>query len=429
MSTKPVHALPGPDDILRHELENGIVVLARPNFNSPSVVISGYLAVGSLLDSDEYLGLANYVAASLMRGTRQRSFQEIFNALESVGASLGFSSGTHSTSFGGKALVEDLDLVFELLQDTLMEPIFPEEQIERLRVQYLTALTIRAQDTSAMASLEFDQKLYTGHPYARPEDGYIETISAIGREDLIQFHSDHYGPQGMVITIAGGIDPQEAMAKVEKAFGSWHNIRQQNIPATPAIIPLQSPVREHVQIAGKSQTDLIMGCLGPERGSPDYLPAALGNNILGQFGMYGRIGERVREQAGLAYYAYSSLSSGIDTGAWYAAAGVDPKHVEETIDMILDEIHRFITIPVTDEELSDSQANFIGKLPLRMESNAGVANSLTQLERYKLGLDYYQRYAGLVNEVTPECILDTAKKYLNTNQMVIVSAGTKNRNE
>jgi zinc protease len=280
-----------------------------------------------------------------------------------------------------------------------------------------------------MASLEFDRKLYAGHPYARPEDGYIETISAIGRQDLIQFHADNYGPQGMVLSIAGGIDPEEALGKVVKALGSWQDQGKGIKSATPVINPLQSLVREHVQIAGKSQTDIILGCLGPERSSPDFLSASLGNNILGQFGMYGRLGERVREQAGLAYYAYSSLSSGIDTGAWYAAAGVDPMNVEKTIDLILDEISKFVGETVSEDELTDSKANYIGKLPLRMESNAGVANSLTQLERYTLGLDYYQKYADMVKAVTIEDVLGTANKYLDKNRMVIISAGTKNNRE
>jgi zinc protease len=147
------HSLPGPEDITRVELPNGIVMLVRRNDNSPSVVINGYLEAGSLFEPDDRLGLADFVASALMRGTQRRNFQQIYDTLESVGASLGFNGGVHTTGFGGRCLAEDLPLLFDLLAETLTQPAFPEEQVERLRVQILTELAIRAQDTAEMASL------------------------------------------------------------------------------------------------------------------------------------------------------------------------------------------------------------------------------------------------------------------------------------
>jgi len=137
------------------------------------------------------------------------------------------------------------------------------------------------------------------------------------------------------------------------------------------------------------------------RRDPGFIAASLGNNILGQFGMYGRIGESVRERSGLAYHASSSLSGGIGPGPWLFIAGVNPNNIDKTIALMRAEIARFVTEPVTVEELTDSQANYIGRLPLSLESNAGVAAALLNLERYSLGLDYYLRYPDLINEVTP----------------------------
>lgn len=153
------------------------------------------------------------------------------------------------------------------------------------------------------------------------------------------------------------------------------------------------------------------------------MAASLGNNILGQFGMMGRIGESVREKAGLAYHASTSLNASLEGGTWEAYAGVSPVNLQRAIDLILQEIQRFTASPVDPEELANSQANYTGRLPLSMESNAGVANALLNIERYQLGLDYYQRYAGLVRAVTPEIVLETARKYWHMDRMVIVSAG------
>lgn len=162
-------SLPGPENITRAVLPNGIVVLARTNFNSPSVVVSGYVQCGALFEPDEKLGLADFTASALMRGTQRYSFQQIYDSLESVGANLSVEGSTHSAGFGGKALSEDLDLLLGLLADALRIPKFPENQVERLRTQILTRLAIRAQDTGEMASLAFDSIVYSNHPYSRPE--------------------------------------------------------------------------------------------------------------------------------------------------------------------------------------------------------------------------------------------------------------------
>jgi len=422
-STPYSQSFPGPDDITRLQLENGITILARANFNSPSVVINGYLPVGNLFDPDEKLGLADFSAAALMRGTDRRDFQAIYAALESVGASLGFSGGTHSTGFGGRSLVEDLDMLLDLLAETLRQPAFPTEQVERLRALLMTNLAIRAQDTGEMASLTFDQIVYDGHPYSRPEEGFPETVQAIGRDDLVEFHKTHYGPRGLVMAVVGAVEPAQAIAKVERTLGDWANPSQPEPPSVAPVHLLDKEVIRKVPIPGKSQADLVMGTVGPERRSPDYLAAALGNSILGQFGMYGRIGEAVRERAGLAYYAYSSLSGGPGPGPWYVSAGVDPENVEKTIDLIRQEVTRFVGDTLTQAELEDSQSQYIGSLPLTLESNGGVAGALLNLERYDLGLDYYRRYAGLISAVTLEEVLETARRYLRPERLGIGVAG------
>ncbi|GAH47246.1 unnamed protein product, partial [marine sediment metagenome] len=283
-------SLPGPDDIHRWMLANDIVVLVRSNFNSPSVVVNGYLMAGSLFEPNERLGLAGFTANALLRGTEQRSFHEIYDNLESAGANLHVNGGIHTTGFGSKALAEDLDLLVELLAEALRQPTFPAEQIELLRARQLTSLAIRAQDTREMSSLTFDQIVYPEHPYARPEDGYPETIQAITREDLVNFHQVHYGPRGMVISIVGAVEPGEVFSKVENLLGDWQNPEQPlplKLPPNPSP---EEPLTRKVDLPGKFQADLVVGVIGPERRSQDFVPAALGNNILGVFGMMGRIG-------------------------------------------------------------------------------------------------------------------------------------------
>jgi zinc protease len=417
------HSVPGADDIHRVELQNGIVVLSRANFNSPSVVISAYMHAGGLLDPDEKLGLADFVSSALMRGTHRRNFQQLYNELESVGASFGYNSGTHYTGFGGRSLVEDLPLLLDVMSDTLQNPAFPEDQVERLRAQMLTGLAIRAQDTSDMASLTFDELLYAGHPYSRSDEGWPETVQAITREDLVEFHRKYYGPRGMVISIVGAVEPEKATGEVERVLGGWQNPVQGDAPELPDFTPPAQTVQRHYVIPGKSQSDIVMGSYGPKRNDPEYLSASLGNNILGQFGLMGRIGDVVREQSGLAYYAYSSLSAGVGPGAWYVNAGVNPANLEKATELVKQELKRYVDEGISAEELADSQANYIGRLPLSLESNGGVAGLLLNIERFGLGLDYYRQYPDRVRAVTLEDVLGTARKYIDPECLVIATAG------
>lgn len=415
--------MPGPHDITRTVLPNGITLLCRPNFSSPSIYLTGYLTCGSIQDPPQKLGMANFTARSLMRGTQKRNFQQIYQELETIGASMGFDASVHTSSFSARALTEDLPLILSLLSQALRCPLFPDEHVEKVRAQILTGLAMRAQDTAEMASMEFDRLLFPGHPYGRPEDGFPDTIKGIQREELAAFHNQYYKPNGMVIVIVGGIAASDALDMVSVQFGDWQPDPHQQLVDAPLVAPPSQTNRSHVTIPGMSQTDLVMGSLGPARTSPDYIPAALGNNILGQFGMMGRIGDVVREKAGLAYYASTSLNSWMHLGSWEVSAGVNPQNLQKAVDLIISEIRRFVKEPVSAEELSDSQSNFIGRLPLLMESNGGVGNALVNIERFQLGLDYYQLYADRVQKVNSEDVLAVARKYLNPDALIITSAG------
>ena len=418
-----IGSIPGPDDITRAELPNSVVVLARANFNSPSVMLTGYLHAGGLYDPDDKLGLASFTADALMRGTQSRDFQAIYDALESAGASLSFSGGTHTTGFSGKCLAEDFDLLLGILSNALREPVFPPQHVERLRANLLTGLAMRAQDTGEMASLAFDKLLYPGHPYSRNEDGYPETVRAISREDLVAFHQKYYGPKGLILSVVGGIDPHKVIDQVKAIFSGWSNPEQPDALDVPDAEAPELFISERVEIPGMSQSDIVMGAPGPRRHDQHYIPAAVGNNILGVFGLMGRIGDVVREKAGLAYYAYSQITSGMGPAPWVIRAGVNPANEQAAVDLIRKEIGRFTTELVSEEELADSQSNYIGRLPLALESNMGVAGAILNLERYSLPMDYYIRYPDMISAVTREQVLEAASAYLHPDKLAAALAG------
>ncbi len=418
------NTLPGPDNITRHTLPNGITVLVRENHISPSVVVNGVLRAGAIYETRATAGLSAITADALMRGTQTRSFDAIYNSIEAIGASLSIYSATHNTYIYGKSLAEDLPTVLGLLADALRKPTFPEDQLDQLRGQIITGLHIRAQDTRQQAALAFFTLAYPPeHPYHRSARGYLETIPELTRARIAAFHQTHYGPRGMIVVVVGAVTAQEAIAEVEAALGDWENPAQAPAHSLPEAPPLHSIVRRDVDIPDKTQSDLVLGGVGPARSAPDWWPAYLANNILGVFGMYGRLGAVVRDKLGLAYYSYSNIAGGEGPGAWRVIAGVNPANVELAIEKSVAEIARITSEPVDVEELADVKSNITGILPLRLESNEGVAGTILSMERYQLGLDYLQRYNDIVNQITREEVLAAAKHYLDPQAYAVAIAG------
>ena len=351
MTNSQNHNYPSSATIHRETLPNGITVLVYERVGSQSVVIEGYLPAGALGETAVQAGLANYTAVSLMRGSQNHSFDQIYENLESVGAHLGFSSGYHLTSFSAQCLAEDTDVVLNLIADVLRQPTFPEAPLNQLKGQIITGLQMRANDTQQMASKTFRQLIYPNHPYGRSQNGSLDTVPTLNVGDVQQFHASHYGPQGMVICVVGALPPAKAVAKVSQVLGDWQNSGQRPLPKLPKLDMVNGRLHTHHAMPNKYQSDIMLGRPGPSRFADDYLATSLMNTVLGVFGMMGRIGKTVREAQGLAYYAYSSLQGGLGPGAWLAAAGVAPDKVAQATSSILDEINRIQNELVPVEEL------------------------------------------------------------------------------
>jgi zinc protease len=417
-------SIPGPHDIVRHELDNGIVILVRENHASPSVVIDGLLRAGAVDTRPEKAGLASFAAAALLRGAGGRTFTQIFEEIESVGARLAFSAGQHSTEFSGRCLAEDLDLILDIAWDALRTPGFPAEQLERLRGQILTGLHIQAHDTRQVAGLEFAKLAYQPeHPYSRIATGTIETVSAITREDILSFHRQYYAPRGMILSIVGDVRAETLIPRLEQQLGGWSDQEQAVRPELPPVRPLAATQERFVSVPGKSQADIILGAAGPPRAAEDFMHARLANTILGVFGLMGRLGAKVRDEQGLAYYAYSELRGGLGPGPWLVSAGVHPENVSQVIRGIRDEIRRLQSERVPADELADNQSFMLGSLPIHLETNEGVSNIILDMELFGLGMDYLQRYPEMIRGIEADQVQAAAQKYLNPDVYALAVAG------
>lgn len=414
----------GPETVLRREMDNGSVVLAYRKAAAPSVVALAQIKAGAILDPQGKHGLAAFTGSMLERGTENRTFQELNEELDAVGASLRVSAAGHTAGVVGKSLVEDAGLLFDVMADVMRRPAFPESEFRRLQGEIIADLREMDDDTGYVASQRFRELLYPAHhPYHYRTAGYVDTVGAMTREDLLAFYRRYYDSRNLTLIVVGDLEPERAFDAVAARFGDWRPTGELVSWDLPSVGNPSAPAHDAIEMPDKMQSDIVWGFVGLERTDPRYYAAHLLDVVWGQLGLMGRLGERIREQMGLAYYVYSRLDAGFGPGPWSVRAGVNPANVERVLAAIRAEAHALVSEPVTEEELADVKAFLTGSMPMRLETNEGLATALASIEGFGLGLDYVQRYPDIVNAVTADQMLEVGRTYIRPHAATWAVAG------
>ncbi len=408
----------------RHDLPNGIVVLGQAQPADPAVSARIRIEAGAAQDPATQHGLAAFIARSLTRGTESLSFDAFNELTDSLGATLGVEAGRLFTEVAIRCLPEDLPRLFALAADVLRHPTFPMDEVEKVRGEILTAIAEQEDDTHAVADRTMRELLYPeGHPYRHRVLGTAGSVNAIGRDDLARFHAEHFGPAVMTVAVVGGIPAvAHAVELTNNRFGEWDTSATRPEPASAPAIGSNGAIRK-TRVAGKSQTDVAAGSLTLPRNHPDYHALETANLILGRLGLMGRLGANVRDEQGLAYYVFSVVEPGKEGGVWISRAGVDPANADRALDGIVTELRRLRDTLVDGDELADAKSYMTGSLPLALEMNDGVVALLLAIEHYGLGLDYVDRYPGIINALTAEDLHRAAVTHLDEARLSVGIAG------
>lgn len=408
----------------RTVLPSGLRVLSARRRGSGLVALHALVEAGAMMDG-AHPGHARFVASTLDRGTRRHSASSLADRLDSLGATLSVASGTEVVGVSGRALADDVRPYLRLIGDVLTAPTFPAEEVETVRGELITALRAHAQDSRYAAERLYRRMAFPpDHPHARPPDGEEAVVGALSSADLAHFHGRHYRADRTILALVGDIEPDLMADEVQQAFAAWDQ-RSPVDPGTPAGSPPGAPLasgagspattlglrRDFVALPGKSQADIVLGGVGVARSDPDYYAFMLATVLLGQIGLMGRIGARVREKEGMAYYAYAEMRAGLTAGPWWAKAGVHPSNVDLAVEAILDEIQTFRREGPSADELADVRDYLTGSLAVRLESHGGLAAILVEIEQHALGLDYLDRYPGIIRAVTAEQMRAAAARF------------------
>ncbi|MEM6618660.1 MAG: pitrilysin family protein, partial [Pseudomonadota bacterium] len=367
--------------------------------NEPSIpflALSISFRGGTSLDPVEKLGVTSLMAGLLEEGTGDLDARGFREAAESLAARLTFDAGRDSVSVNAQVLTANRDASMDLLRRALVEPSFDTEALERVRGQVLAGIEADTQNPRAIASRRLSEIAYGTHPYGRPTDGTIETVTALTRNDLFAAHRRVIAREHVVVSAVGDITGDELGALIDKLLDGLPEDGAE-LPETVAfgasggieVIDLPTP-----------QSVAVWGQPGMALDDPDFIPAFVMNQILGGSGFGSRLTFEVREKRGLTYGIYSYLAfrshSSFLGGAVASANGT----IAEAIDLVKSEWQRMADEGVTEEELERIQKNLTGAYALRFDGNGQIARVLQGMQMDGFPITYVNTRNDRVNAVT-----------------------------
>lgn len=403
-------------------LDNGIRVVIAPVRKLPIVTVLAVIDATAISDPKGKEGLGEVTAQALRDGTQEIDGTRLILELERLGTSLEVGADWDSTVASMTVLRDKLDDSFKLFSDVIMSPAFRKEDIDRLRSERLAERLQILDEPRGLAEESFARFLYAdGSRYAEPMSGSSESVTAISRDDVVNFHAANYSPDATTIIVVGDLSADEGTALVEYAFGKWQGKRASKTKA----MDRQGNSAMGSQIISKAdaaQAELRIGHVGVPRSHPDYFAIVVMNAVLG--GLFSsRINLNLREAHGYTYGASSYFDWRRQAGPFVVSTAVQTEVTGNAIAETLKEIDRMRAEEIDLSELSLATSYLEGVFPIRYETTAAIAAALANMVTFELPNDYYDTYRSRISSVTTADVLRAAKNHINPDRLQIVVVG------
>jgi len=418
-----------PPDPREHRvvLKSGPVAYVLPDRELPLVTVSILVRSGAYLDPAGHEGLAAFTGALLVRGgTESKTAEALDERLAFLAAQMSSSIGDDVGTVNLNLLSKDLPEGIALLREALTRPRFQADKLELQRQQTLQALQQRNDDSSSIEARELENLSY-GERFWAARQPTSASIQSLKREDLQAFHRRWFHPSNFVVSVSGDFDRAAMVDTLEKLFADWP-FRGETPPTIPNDL---KPAAAGVYLVNKEVPQGRVSILlpGVMRDDPDYPAILLMNDILGGGGFTSRIMNRVRSDEGLAYSAGSSFPG----GTWYPStfrAGFQSKSrtVAYATQIVLEEMKRMASGPVTDEELQTAKRSFIESFPENFNTKTKVAGLFAREEftgRFAKAPDFWKGFRQRLDRVGRDDIQRVAAKHLHPERVAILVVGNK----
>jgi zinc protease len=411
--------------IEKSKLSNGLEVWTVRQPELPIVSMNMVFKTGGTFEPAEKSGVSSMTAQLLDDGTKTRSALDIENQLQAIGASLNANTGWDSTGVSLSTLTKNLDKALDIYADVLVNPSFPETELETVRRRTLVGFVQRKSNPNAISGVVYDRVLYgKDHPYGRQLSGDETSIKNLSRNDLVSFYESTYRPNNAVLIVVGDVESKTLLPKLEKAFANWKpgTVSNGTLPTA------QNRDKAGIYLVDKpnaAQSVVSIGQIGVSRDNPDYFPLQVMNSILGgQFSA--RVNMNLREDKGYTYGARTGYAFRRGAGPFSASADVQTAVTKESVSEFLKELRGIRgEIPVTAKELDYNKQSLIRAYPRGFETVGQISGQLSNLVVYGLPDSYFNEFISKVNAVTLEDVNRVANKYLTPDKLAIVVVGDR----
>ncbi|MGI9549833.1 MAG: M16 family metallopeptidase [Aurantibacter sp.] len=399
-------------ELERAKLSNGMNIVLAKRTGVPTIVMNLMIDAGYKTDHLASPGTASLAMNLMDEGTKELSSLQINEKLQLLGASLYTFSNQDNSSVYLNTLKPSLDASLDLFADVVLNPSFPKKEFERLKTEQINNIKKEKSQPFSMALRVMNKYLYgEGHPYSNPYTGtgYEETVERLTREEVLKFYDTWIRPNKATLVVTGDVEMDDLKKKLEKSLGKW---KKADVPEITFDKPqVNSKNTLYLIDRPESQQSIIIaGHLTNKYGEVSEIALEQMVSILGG-DFTSRINMNLREDKHWAYGAGGFVMGANEERPFLVYAPVQTDKSAESVTELRKEISEFVTSrPATKEELEKVKTNQVLKLPGQWETNASVNNSVTNLVRYNLPDDYYQKYDQNVRNLSLDDVQSVSKK-------------------
>jgi len=415
-------------EVYENTLANGMNILVLEDRKIPIVSTMLLFKSGSIHDSligENKSGTASLVSELITKGTKTRNAEEIAEEIEFLGADLNSNCNFDSMFVSAKSLTKYFGEVFDIVTDVVQNPLFEQEEMNRLKTQRLNNLLYYNDHGKYLSSKLFIKQVHKNSPYSNTSMGSFSSIENLTNEDILTFYKKFFHSGNLTMAFIGDISPEVAYNLAAAKFNNWQPEKFTEINVTKDNLSKNN----EIYIIDKKdfvQSDIYIGHLSVPVKNPDYIMMLLLNTIIG--GTFtSRLNKRLREKSGYTYGISSSFNMKKHTGEFLARTSVNTEVTANSIGIIIDELISIVSKQVLKEELDNAKNYIKGSFPLQMETSNSIASSVLRLKFYELEKDFYNTLFSKMEKITVEDIHETAKKHIHPENVIISIAGNAER--
>lgn len=379
-----------------------------------------FSGAGSVSDPEGREGLAMMMASLLSEGAGDMEALAFQQALEDKAIDLSFAAGQEDVVVSLTTLTEHKEEAFRLLALALQSPRFDESAVARVKAQMAAGLRRALEQPDYVAGRALAEKVFPNHVYNRPSIGTPESVGALTGADAKVFVRRVLARSNLSISMVGDVTAKEATALLKPL---WNALPQQaNVAEVKDIALPQEGSLTRVE-RNIPQTVVVFASQGIPRKDKDFYAAYVLNYIIGGGTLTSRLGDEIREQRGLAYYAYSGLQEKDHAHLFTGSFGTSTDKAEEALNVMRDVLTRIRAGEITPKEVEDAKGYITGSYPLTLASNEGMLGMLVMMQKYGLPLSYFHERNTYFNAITHADVVRVAKRLLNPEALTIVAVG------